>query len=77
MIDRTAPESDSQFGGQRASHTERPGSGTGKPEHHSTAVSGKGVGIYVTGHASGWINHGRKDVCAGASPSQGSDPTVG
>ena len=38
-------------------------------------TAGTGVGIYVAGHASGWINHGREDISAGTSTSRGSDPT--
>ena len=41
----------------------------------TATVGGTGVGIYVVGHASGWINHGRKDISAGTSTSRGSDPT--
>ena len=54
---------------------ERLGSGTSAPDHYSPTVSGKGVGIYVAGHASGWINHGGHNIPAGISTSRGSDPT--
>ena len=54
------------------SHTERSGS---TPDHYSPTFAGKGVGIYVAGHASGLISHGRKDISAGTSTSRGSNPT--
>ena len=73
----TTSEGDAQFGRQRASHTKCARSCEIAPEGYSRMVAGKRIGIYVAGYGSGEVSHGRKDISAGESASQGNVPTNG